>query len=182
MERVENIIKVDNIKYVQVECEDLNGVSRGLTLDVKFFLKHISLGIPCPKAACAFTAYGDLTPVSSMLEEIDYCNGYLYPDLDTFKSLPWKKNTASVLVNFLVEPLDPKSPHFFGSSRAICKKQLERLSAKGLKFYGALECEFYLMDKESREPLFRDNNFFVTANEEQAVGSSTRCNGQYECD
>ena len=170
MENVLDKIKRDDIQFVHLLSEDLNGVSRELMLDVDFFTKHIPLGVELFKAANAFTANGAYVPGTGIQEENDYSNGYIYPDIDTFKVLPWKSNTASVLVDFRLEPGNPDSQRFPVSARGICKRQVERLKSLGLNFYGAFEYEFYLLDEQTQEPLFSELNMCTSRLTNMAIG------------
>ena len=158
MEEILDKIRSNDIKFIQMKSEDLHGASKELILDVDFFVSQVNLGVEFFKSGHAFTANGEYAPNSGIQDEIDFCNTFIYPDLDTFKILPWKRNTASVLVNFLLEPGNPESKYFSVSPRAICKEQLKRLKAKGLHLYGALEFEFYLLDRKTLEPAFTEIN------------------------
>ena len=170
MEKVLEKIKSNDIQFVRLLIEDLNGVSREMMLDVDFFIKHVPIGVEFFKAANTFTANGVLVEGTGLLEEIDFCNGYIYADLETFKVLPWKSNTASVLVDFRLEPGNPNSQQFPVSARGICKKQVERLNSLGLNFYGAFEYEFYLLDEQTEEPLFRELNMCTSGHSNMAIG------------
>jgi glutamine synthetase len=74
------------------------------------------------------------------------------PDLSTLRLAPWLEGTALVLCDVL-DHHHHDLPH---SPRAILKKQLARLAARGLLPMFASELEFYLFDESYRDIHERD--------------------------
>ena len=74
------------------------------------------------------------------------------PDLSTLRLAPWLEGTALVLCDVL-DHHHHDLPH---SPRAILKKQIERLSERGLLAMFASELEFYLFDESYRDIHERD--------------------------
>src|SRR3546814_13259512 len=73
--------------------------------------------------------------------EQGYGDYLLKPDLATLRLTPWLEGTATVLCDVLDHPHDPV-PH---SPRAMLRRQIARLHAKGLNPSLASELEFYLV-------------------------------------
>ena len=90
-----------------------------------------------------------------MSSDFLYKNVALTPDIGSFRILPWLDHTASVLCNIN----DPVIPIHCISPRQICSKQLEKLTEMGYDLYSAFEYEFYLVDKDTLQPIYNDNNF-----------------------
>jgi glutamine synthetase len=67
-------------------------------------------------------------------------NGYLRPDLDSWRRLPWDPGTALVLC----DALDANGKPAETAPRWILRRQLERLEERGLSARAASELEFYL--------------------------------------
>lgn len=84
--------------------------------------------VPGYKAASWEKGYGDFV---------------LKPDLSTLRRLPWLEGTAMVLCDIEDHHHHPV-PH---SPRAILKRQIERLEARGMRAFFASELEFYLFDE-----------------------------------
>jgi len=81
------------------------------------------------KATNWATGYGDYT---------------MKPDLSTIRRIPWLEGTALVICDVLDHHGHHEVPH---SPRAILKKQVARLEAKGLKAFMASELEFFLFQQ-----------------------------------
>ena len=47
--RTRELIRDKGIEFVRIECEDINCVSRGFTLDVDFFIDNLKEGFGIPK-------------------------------------------------------------------------------------------------------------------------------------
>ncbi len=73
-----------------------------------------------------------------------YGDFVLKPDLSTLKLLPWLEGTAMVICDVLDHHEHAPVPH---SPRAMLRRQVERLDAKGYKPFLASELEFYLFDE-----------------------------------
>jgi len=89
----------------------------------------------------------DMEPVPGYAAA-NWAQGYgdfvLKPDLSTLRVTPWLEGTALVLCDVLNHHDHAPVPH---SPRAILKRQIERLEAKGYKPFLASELEFYLFDE-----------------------------------
>ena len=81
--------------------------------------------------------------------EQGYGDFTLRPDLATLRRIPWLPGTALTLAD-VVDHERNDIPH---SPRAILKRQIARLTERGLKAFCASELEFYLFD-ETYEALF----------------------------
>ena len=96
----------------------------------------------------------DMEPVPGY-KAASWAQGYgdflLKPDLSTLRRIPWLTATALVLCDVQDHHTHKDLPH---SPRAILKRQIDRISALGLKAYAASELEFFLFN-ESYEALTR---------------------------
>ena len=168
MERkeIEAIIKEHDIEFIQVEITDLNGISRSFITPVQNFLKDVEhRTYHCPIAINAFLVTGEIIDFTGTGVTTDFYNIQMIPDLTSFKPLPWIENTASVtcdIATYSQSGLD-FSKH---SSRQQCKAQLQKLHEMGFKMFSAYEYEFYLVDKKSNKPIYKDVNFAATALED----------------
>jgi len=160
---VKTMTRDEGIELVRVECEDINGVSRGFTLDVHYFVKRVGEGFPIPKGIFSFKANKrEILPNTGVQEEIGYANGVIYPDFSTFRVLPWQMGIASVLSDFRVDNGNEESPLFTVSPRSICKLQLEKLKELGIKLCGSFDLAFYLLTERDYAQITDDENGFST--------------------
>lgn len=171
MEKIRSYIKDRTVELVRVELEDLNGLSRGLILEAEYFLKKVEEGVPLCTSILSLTADGELVKNTDIPEENnEYPNGFLYPDVETFKILPWLKNSASVLVDFRLNSNDKSSPVFPISPRVVCKKQIKKLEEMGFEFYGAFEFEYYLLNQTTKKAINDNAAFCVTSENSKFEG------------
>ena len=175
---INDIILNHHIRMIQCEIPDLNGVARGVITTPTFFKQGVKKGgFAYPSTLLGgFQTTGELVHQTGLTFDIDFRNGYLKPDLDSFRILPWfgegDKNkgskTASVLCDFeFVFPKeDVNGSHPVlknitqASCRQQCKAQLQKLEQMGLRMYSAFEYEFYLVDKETFQPLHGHMNMY----------------------
>ena len=145
MEKVYDTINFHNVKYVRLETEDFNGIPRGLSLDVDYFMSRFKKGIPFPRIL-VMEVDGGIVPDSQISL---YDNAILYPDPETFIALPWVDNVASVLCDFKAKDGTPL-PYV---PRNICKNQIARLEEIGYHMLSAYEYEFYVLNKDTLKPI-----------------------------
>ena len=159
-DRVQQIIKDENIKFVRVEVEDMNGISRGTIVDIDHFIKKIDTGFSLPYFLIgSITFDGRIISNPIMGEKVNFSDGVLYPDLETFQKVPWKNDTASVICNYSLLSYDgDRKPSPF-HTRSICKRQLVELNKLGYDLMTSLEYEFYITDKDSLMPIDKDENY-----------------------
>jgi len=87
-------------------------------------------------------------------DELNFADGMLIPDLDSFRVLPWLDSTASVLGDYKFDEIEGVEN---ASCRMLCKKQLQKLHEMGFSLYSAFEYEFYLVDNDTLRP-YRNKN------------------------
>jgi len=137
--------------YIRVETEDTYGISRSNFLTKECFLKEKSKGIPFPLPCLALTPALDMVEDTGYTEEVNACDGFLYPDLTTLKTLPWLPDTASVFGDLRTKHNDPCSPFVGISTRALCKQALEKLETLGYSLFAAYEYEFHPFDLKTKK-------------------------------
>jgi len=72
----------------------------------------------------------------------------MVPDPTTFRVLPWAPHTGWVLCDLY---LPDGTPHPF-STRALYRRALDRLAARGLRYVAGLEVEFHLLKLAGEQP------------------------------
>lgn len=72
-----------------------------------------------------------------------YGDYVMKPDLSTLRRIPWLEATALVLCDVLEHDTHTEVPH---SPRAVLKRQVARLEARGMRAMMASELEFFLFD------------------------------------
>jgi len=132
------------IDTVLVCMVDMQGRLVGKRFQAEFFLDSAESGTH----ACNYLLANDIDmePVPGY-KAANWAQGYgdfaLKPDLSTLRVTPWLEGTALVICDVL-DHHDAPVPH---SPRAVLKRQIARLEAKGYKPFLASELEFYLFDE-----------------------------------
>jgi glutamine synthetase len=91
-------------------------------------------------------------------EDLTFADLVFRPDLSTFKVVPWADHTARVLGDL----------HFYdgrpalGSSRHVFKHVLDLAQEMGFTCRSGHEYEFYLLDAETKEPIFGGHQIMTT--------------------
>ena len=172
-------IEAGRIDTVLVAMTDMAGQLVGKRFHAQYFLD----GAAEETHACDYLLANDIDmePVPGY-EAASWDRGYgdfvLKSDLSTLRRTPWLDGTALVLADALDHHHEPV-PH---SPRAMLKRQLDRLTAMGMRAFFASELEFYLFDesheaiaaRDFREPktssrYIEDYHIFQTSKEEPVM-------------
>ncbi len=139
-EGMEARITEEDIEHVFVEFPDINGISRSKQLSAEKFLSAWESGPTMNLAVLVQTPRNDLPEGSGLAEEVDFADGRLRPDPETFRTLPWRENAARVLcdLEFRGEPVAAAPRH-------VLKRILESHDL-GLDLFVGSELEFYLLE------------------------------------
>ena len=158
MEDIKKLVKNGDVEFVRVEMPDLSGMSMGYLLDADFFVKSIKSGVSMTQVIFPFTANGDIVFGIGLSNDINYENMGWYPDLSTFRVLPWSDKTASVVVHARMLMGDDQSPLHKVAPRTVCGNQIEKLHKEhGMKLFSTFEYEFFLIDPASGKPIHHEN-------------------------
>lgn len=162
LSEVRNRIEHDKIEYIFLECSDFHGISRGRVLPVDRFLENSEDGFSIPAMQLIRLPKGDIPPMSDLPLSEEFSDFIFFPDLSTFKVIPWRKGVASVLVDPYTVSGEPVGLF----TRHVARHQIERLKDYGFSILSALEYEFSLLDSKTLSPIHSDitghwiKNFF----------------------
>ncbi len=156
---IENLMRDQGIEFVRFEQPDTHGISRNKTIPARHFRYFVergglnfyggTLGMDAGAGVAMGTGYG---------EEISYGDHSVRPELDTFAVVPWAMNTARVLCD----------PYFYdgrpamAAPRLLVKKLLSELEEMGYVHQSGFEYEFYIVDGETRQPVYDGIQIFAT--------------------
>jgi len=146
-EKVEEFLRQHESKKVRLVFTDQNGLMRGKNVPAEIFLKSIENGLGFAQSIFAMDIEGETIAETGLLWEHGDPDYHAIPDLDTLTLVPWKENTAQVIVEAMVE-----GKPFFADPRFILKKILNQLSEAGYTAKVASELEFYLLHGDTRQP------------------------------
>ena len=90
--------------------------------------------------------------------EINYADSKLFPDFSSLRRVPWKQSTAKVVCDVAFQDNSP----YKSAPRYVLRKVVEAAAELGFDVMMGHEYEFYLLNKETTEPLFGGKHIFNT--------------------
>ena len=162
VDRLRVLVDAGEIDTVVVAMTDMQGRLQGKRFSAEYFVREV---VPHAAEACNY-----LLAVDVDMNTVDgyrmssWDSGYgdfvLRPDLSTLRRMPWHEATALVLAD--VEWADgtvvPASP------RQVLRRQLDRLSARGLSAMVGTELEFIVFDDSYEQAWHRGYRGLTPAN------------------
>jgi len=130
LERVDEIIKRNDIRFVRLQFSDIIGVSKQVTIPVEYWDRAVETGV-----------WFDGSSVEGFAR-IAESDMYLQPDLDTFFAIPWELELSTAQVT--CDVYTPEGEPFVGDPRYILKRQLQRAADLGFEYRVGPELEFFL--------------------------------------
>ena len=148
----------DGIGYVRFELPDMHGISRSKTVPMEHAPDYAATGLNMYGGTSVLDTRSDVVGGTLYNEERMYGDQLLHPDPDTAAVVPWADRTARFICDatwFDGQPLD-------ATPRQVFRRALERCRAAGFEPVMGSEFEFYLLDQQTREPLFSGYHIFNT--------------------
>ncbi|XP_071479844.1 lengsin-like [Diadema antillarum] len=157
LDKVLELMREKDIKYVRFEQTDINGVARSKTIPARHFKEKVTGGLNFRLGHLGMDVKATIISGSGYNEEIGFADSVMFADLDTFQVIPWLENMGRILI----EPTF-RGEYVSGHPRVLARRQLDKLKEMGYSLLSAHEHEFYVVDKETREPLNDDSNIRAT--------------------
>jgi glutamine synthetase len=146
------------VKNVRFEIADMHGTSRSKIIPMGAVSGYVRDGLNMYGGTVVLDTRSDVVPGSLYNEEIGYADQLLRPDLATAAIIPWADATARFICDPYWhdgEPVAAAPRHVFSRVLAMCRDL-------GYEPLIGIEYEFYLLDGETREPLFDGQHIFNT--------------------
>lgn len=149
-------LQEQGIEYVRFELPDLHGVSRLKVVPSDKVEGYTRKGLNFYGGTLALDTASMVVPGSGLHEERKYCDHLLFPDLDTLTLVPWSERTAKVICDPYWSLNEPVTV----APRYLLKSLLDKAAQLGFDVMMGHEFEFYLLDAQTREPLFDGLHIF----------------------
>ena len=130
LERIDELIKRNDIRFIRLQFSDIVGVSKQITIPVEHWDDAVTHGV-----------WFDGSSVEGFAR-IAESDMYLQPDLSTFVVIPWEMDLSTARV--ICDAHTPDGSPFEGDPRYVLKRQLERAERIGLDYQVGPELEFFL--------------------------------------
>ena len=122
LERIDELIKRNDIRFIRLQFSDIVGVSKQITIPVEHWDDAVTHGV-----------WFDGSSVEGFAR-IAESDMYLLPDLSTFVVIPWEMDLSTARV--ICDAHTPDGSPFEGDPRYVLKRQLERAAQLGLGLPG----------------------------------------------
>lgn len=156
---VREIIRQNNIEFIRFESPDVNGISRGKLVALANFERVVEKGLAMVSDLLTWDPQADVAwQGTGYAEDLTFSDLVFRPDLSTFKIVPWADNTARVLGDLTFYDGRPA----MGSTRHVFKHVLDVAREMGYLCRSGHEYEFYILDPETRQPIFGGHQIMTT--------------------
>ena len=158
---VEDVVgrwREQGIRNVRFELPDMHGTSRSKIVPIDHVTSYARDGLNMYGGTVVLDSRSDVVPGTLYNEEIAYADQLLRPDPETAAIVPWADATARMICDAFWSdgrPLEAAPRHVF-------RRVLDRCHELGYELLLGIEPEFYLLDSETRQPLFTGYHIFNT--------------------
>ena len=147
-DELERLVAAGDVDTVIVAFTDMQGRLMGKRIAARFFLDEVAEhGAEC--CNYLFAVDVEMTTVAGYAMsnwDTGYGDMVMLPDLTTLRLIPWLPGTALVLADLAWHDGSPVEP----APRRVLRRQLDRLSQRGLRAYVGTELEFMVFDDTYR--------------------------------
>jgi glutamine synthetase len=148
----------DGIRNVRFELPDMHGTSRSKLLPIEHAVRYAEEGLNMYGGTVVLDTRSDIVPGTLYNEEVAYADQRLRPDPASAAVVPWLESTGRMICDT-----------YWGDGRAlqaapryVFRRALERCRELGFEPLIGFEPEFYLLDPQTRQPLFHGYHIFNT--------------------
>jgi glutamine synthetase len=148
----------EGIRNVRFELPDMHGTSRSKLVPIEHAARYSAEGLNMYGGTVVLDSRSDVVPGTLYNEEVGYGDQRLKPDVSTAAVIPWAPGTARLICDTFWDdgrPLDAAPRHVF-------RRVLHRCRELGYEPLIGIEPEFYLLDQQTRQPLFEGYHIFNT--------------------
>ena len=149
-------LKKMGARYVRFELPDLHGTSRTKVIPIAKVEGYARKGLNLYGGTIGLDSASAVIGGSGVHEEVSYRDQKLFPDPSTLRPIPWLEDTAKVICDACWTPGEPIN----ATPRTVLANLLQKAHKLGYDVRFGLEFEFYLLDPESKEPLFGGVHIF----------------------
>lgn len=142
------LIEEEDVEFIRLQFTDMFGTLKNVAITASQLEKALD-------NKCMFD--GSSIEGFVRIEESDM---YLYPDLDTYATFPWRPQQGKV-ARLICDVYKPDGTPFEGDSRYVLRKVLKEAADMGYSFDVGPECEFFLFHTD-------DNGMPTTISHEKA--------------
>ena len=163
LEQIRQQIHDKGIEFIRYESPDVNGISRGKLVALHTFEGSLEKGLAMVSDLLTWDPQADVAWLGTgYAEDITFADLIFRPELSTWEVVPWSDATARVLGDLYF--YDGRAA--MGSSRHVFKHTLKLAEDMGYKVRTGSEYEFYVLDPETKQPIFGGHQIMTTVKHE----------------
>ena len=144
------------IRNVRFELPDMHGTSRSKLVPIEHAGGYAETGLNMYGGVVVLDSRSDVVPGTLYNEEVAYADQRLKPDPATAAIVPWAEATGRMICDTYWDDGTPLG----AAPRQVFRRVLERCHELGYEPLLGTEPEFYLLDAETRQPLFSGYHIF----------------------
>lgn len=146
------------IRNVRFELPDMHGTSRSKLVPIDNVEHYCEAGLNMYGGTVVLDSRSDVVPGTLYNEEIAYADQRLKPDPSTAAIVPWADATARMICDTFWDDGRPLG----AAPRHVFRRVLDRCHELGFECLLGTEPEFYVLDPETKAPLFDGYHIFNT--------------------
>ena len=146
------------IRNVRFELPDMHGTSRSKLVPIENAGHYAREGLNMYGGVVVLDSRSDVVPGTLYNEEIAYADQRLKPDPSSAAVVPWAEATGRMICDTFWD--DGRALE--AAPRHVFRRVLDRCHELGYEPLVGTEPEFYVLDPETREPLFEGYHIFNT--------------------
>jgi glutamine synthetase len=146
------------VRNVRFELPDMHGTSRSKLLPIEHASRYAEEGLNMYGGTVVLDTRSDVVPGTLYNEEVAYADQRLRPDPTSAALVPWVRDTGRMICDTYWDDGQPLG----AAPRHVFRRVLERCRELGFEPMIGLEPEFYLLDGETKQPLFHGYHIFNT--------------------
>lgn len=158
IDEAEGFLAEHGFDYVRFDQPDLHGMSRSKTVPMRHFRHYAEHGLNFLGGLLGLDLQGGVASGTGYLEERNFADSLIYPDVATLAPVPWAERTARVLA----DPRWYDGTALEAAPRHIARRMLGELGDLGYVLRSGFEYELYLIDASSGRPSFEGIQIFWT--------------------
>jgi glutamine synthetase len=156
-------LRENSVEFVRFELPDLAGLSRGKTVPIDHVESYTLNGLNLYGGTVTLDTNSIPIQGTGYNEDVNFTDCLMVPDPGSVSNVPWLANTARVICDtkWYDGRAQPAAP------RMVLKNVLAAAAEMGFGVKMGHEYEFYVVDLETRRPLYSGQPIFVTARTHQ---------------
>ncbi len=156
-------LRENSIEFLRFELPDLAGLSRGKTVPIDHVESYVLNGLNLYGGTVTLDTNSNPIQGIGYNEDVNFTDCLMVADPDTISNVPWLTNTARVICDTKWYDGRPQ----LAAPRTVLKRVLAAAAEMGFGVKMGHEYEFYVVDLETRKPLYTGQPIFVTARSHQ---------------